>query len=203
VVPCQVAHKARDLAGSYLRSRGRRPKIFDSTSLRARSSGVARWRPSPRVWGLTPPRPGKGRSPGPCRRGAALRGEAEGPQSHRGGTGVSGSGGLSARASLTRALLIKHPEAHHLTAPSSRYFSELPTSVKTALTFVPTTWTAAIHRPKRKFDFAGGHPRRQYWPRNTFRFILRVEFESFFVGVSAPALGRLGNRRWFSVQGLN
>jgi hypothetical protein len=31
----------------------------------------------------------------------------------------------------------------HLTAPSLRYFSELPTSVKAVLTFVPTAWTAA------------------------------------------------------------
>jgi hypothetical protein len=75
--------------------------------------------------------------------GALYAAKRKGPQSHRGGAGVSGSGGLSARASLTRAPSIEHPEPQHLTAPS-RYFSELPTSVKTALTFVPTTWTAAM-----------------------------------------------------------
>ena len=36
--------------------------------------------------------------------GALYVAKRKGPQSHRGGAGVSGSGGLSARASLSRAL---------------------------------------------------------------------------------------------------
>ena len=70
-------------------------------------------------------------------------------------------------------------DSGHRRIPSGR------TGVR-AIAVVPLRARNSLHRPKRKFDFAGRHPRRQYWPRNTFRCILRVEFESFFVGLSAP-----------------
>jgi hypothetical protein len=119
----------------------------DFRGANGRSQRAARRRgyDHPELWGLTPPRSGKARSP------------CCWPARTRRSTWPSGMAAIALR--WRRSCWFRWPEREgkfergadkssaqkvdHLTALSSRYFSELPTSVKAVLTFVPTAWTAA------------------------------------------------------------